>query len=104
MARYKHRSKAEWRNLVEQQASSGLNGVAFCAQRELSRKTFYRHRKALEEKATKEATGQFLKVQPKSVQMMPMQSVVVLHYRDSRLQLPAGSDPTWVAELMKALS
>ena len=104
MARYKHRSKTEWRNLIEQQARSGLNGVAFCEQRGLSRKTFYRHRKALEEKATKEATGQFLKVQPKSVQMMPMQSGAVLHYRDSRLQLPAGSDPTWVAEVMKALS
>ncbi len=104
MTKRKHRSRAEWRNLIQQQASSGLNGVAFCAQRELSRKTFYRHRKTLEEKATKEATGQFLKVQPKSVQMMPMQPGAVLHYRDSRLQLPAGSDPSWVAELMKALS
>ncbi len=104
MTKRKHRSRTEWRSLIQQQVSSGLNGVAFCEQRGLSRKTFYRHRKALEEKATKEATGQFLKVQPKSEQLMPMQSVAVLDYRDSRLELPAGCDPTWVAELMKALS
>ena len=105
MTRRKHRSKAEWRHLIEQQAHSGLNGVAFCEQRGLSRKTFYRHRKLLTEKASDAVAGQFIQVQPGPVQKtMPLQPGAVLHYRDSRLQLPVGSDPTWVAELMKALS
>ncbi len=26
----------------------------------------------------------------------------VLHYRDSRLSVPAGTEPAWIAELMKA--
>ena len=103
MARQKHRSKAEWRNLIEQQACSGLNGVAFCEQRGLSRKTFYRHRKALAEKAADTVVGQFIQIQPGPVQTISLQPGAVLHYRDSRLQLPADSDPTWVAELMKAL-
>ena len=104
MGRQKHRSKAEWRNLIDQQAGSGLNGVAFCEQRGLSRKTFYRHRKALAEKAADAVAEQFIQIQPGPVQTMPLQPGAVLHYRDSRLQLPAGSDPSWVAELMKALS
>lgn len=104
MTKRKHRSKAEWRNLIEQQARSGLNVVSFCTQRGLSRKTFYRHRKVLEEQAAGAVAGQFIKVQPKPVGMMPVQPAAVLHYQDSRLQLPAGTEPAWVAELMRALA
>jgi len=100
----KHRSTAEWRNLVDQQARSGLNGVAFCKQHGLSRKTFYRHRKLLVEKAADTVAGQFIKVQPEPIQTIALQPKTVLQYQDSRLQLPAGTDPLWVAELMKALS
>lgn len=103
MAKRKHRSKAEWRKLVEQQARSGLNGVAFCEQHGLSRKSFYRHRKVLEQKAGDSVSGQFIKVQPKPFSKMPVQPAAVLHYRDSRLSVPAGTEPAWVAELMKAL-
>ena len=104
MSQRKQRSKAEWRSLIEQQALSGLNGVAFCAQRGLSRKTFYHHRKVLEEKTADSKADQFIKVQSKPVQMMPAQSVAVLRYRDMRLRLSTGTDPAWVAELMKALA
>ncbi len=103
MEKRKHRSKAEWRNLIEKQARSGLNGVAFCERHGLSRKTFYRYRKVLVEKAPDSVPGQFIKVEPKSAPMMSVQAAVVLHYRDSRLSLPAGTEPAWVVELMKAL-
>ncbi len=73
MTSRKHRSKAEWRNLVEQQARSGLNGVAFCEQRGLSRKTFYRHRKMLEEKPTDLVADQFIRVQPAPAQVISAQ-------------------------------
>ena len=104
MTRRKHRSKAEWQDLVEQHERSGLNGVVFCEQFGLSRKTFYRHRKSMEQKVSDLATGQFIKVNPGPHQSMPVSAAVVLHYRDSRLQLPVGAEPTWVAELMKALA
>ncbi len=103
MAERKHRSKAEWQNLIEQQAHSGLNGVAFCEQRGLSRKAFYRHRKVLAGKAVDSVSGQFIKVQPEPIPMMPVQPAAVLHYRDSRLSVTADTDPAWMAELMKAL-
>ncbi len=103
MVKRKHRSKAEWRKLIEQQARSGLNGVSYCEQHGLSRKTFYRHRKVLVEKAANSMSVQFIKVQPKPVPKIPVQAAAVLHFGDSRLSLPAGTEPAWVAELMKAL-
>jgi hypothetical protein len=104
MTKRKRRSKAEWRELVEQQKHSGLSGVAFCDQLGLSRKTFYLQRKSLAQKPAGPEAGQFIKVNPRTVKKMSVPAAAVLHYRDSRLQLPVGADPTWVAELMKALA
>ena len=103
MGRRKHRSKAEWQSLIEQQASSGLNGVAFCALHGLSRKSFYRHRKVLGDKSTDLVSSPFIKVKADSVHALPLQPVAILHYRDSQLQLPVNTDPTWIAELIRAL-
>ncbi len=97
MAKRKHRSKAEWRKLIEQQARSGLNGVSFCEQHGLSRKTFYLHRKGLVEKVADSMSVQFIKVQPKPVPKIPVQPAVVLHYRDRRLSLPAGTESALIA-------
>ncbi len=104
MTRRKHRSEFEWRQLIEQQASSGLNGITFCEQEEISCKTFYRHRKALKGKIADSVTSQFIKIQPEPLRSIALQPTAVLQYRDSCLQLPVGTDPMWVAELMKALA
>ena len=103
MIRRKHRSKAEWRNLIDQQMQSGLNAAAFCDQQALSRKSFYRHRKLLAQNSRDSLAGQFIKVKPLSVQTIPRQFEAVLHYRNSRVHLPVGTDPVWVAQLLKAL-
>ena len=104
MTKRKHRSKAEWRNLIDQQIQSGLNAAAFCDQQELSRKSFYRHRKLLAQNSRDSLAGQFIKVESKFVQTLPQQLEAVLHYRNSRVQLPIGADPSWVAELLRALA
>jgi hypothetical protein len=104
MTSRKHRSEFEWRLLIEQQVSSGLNGIRFCEQEEISCKTFYRHRKALKGKTADSVTSQFIKVQQRPLQPMALQSAAILQYRDSRLQLSVSVDPIWVAELMKALA
>lgn len=103
MIKRKHRSKAEWKTLIDQQIQSGLNAAAFCDQQGLPRKNFYRHRKLLEQKPCDSLAGQFIKVKPQSVQAIPRQLEAVLHYRNSRVQLSVGTDPVWVAELLKAL-
>ena len=104
MTKRKRRSKAEWRELIEQQKHSGLSGGAFCDQRGLSRKSFYQQRKSLAQKPADLEAGQFIKVSPRPIKKMPVLAAAVLHYHDSQLQLPVGADPIWVAELMKALA
>ena len=104
MPKREHRSTAEWQGIIERQDQSGLTGVAFCLQEGIYAKTFYRQRKLLRRKGLVVETKQFIQVQPKSVPTMPIQPGMVLQYRDSRLQMPAGTEPLWLAQLMKALS
>ena len=104
MTKRKWRSKAEWRDLVEQQKHSGLSGLAFCDQRGISRKSFYQHRKSLAQTPAGHEAGQFIKVTPRPIKKMPAPALAVLHYHDSRVQLPIDANPTWVAALMKALA
>ena len=98
------RSNAEWQDIIERQEQSGLTGVAFCLQEGIYAKTFYRQRKMLRRKGLVAETKQFIQVQPKSVQTMPIHPAMVLQYRDSRLQIPSRTEPHWLAQLMKALS
>ncbi len=98
------RSKEQWQSLIEQQSRSGLNGAVFCRQQGLCRKTFYHHRKMLDEHSAGLVTGRFIQVQAKPDPVLPTQAMAVLDYRQTRLQLPADIEPAWIAELMKALS
>jgi hypothetical protein len=104
MPKRDRRSNAEWQDIIERQKQSGLTGVAFCLQEGIYAKTFYRQRKLLRRKGLVAETRQFIQVQPKPVPAMPIQPAMVLQYRDSRLQMPAGAEPLWLAQLMKFLS
>jgi hypothetical protein len=104
MPKRDRRSDAEWQEIIERQEQSGLTGVAFCLQEGIYAKTFYRQRKMLRRKGLVAETKQFIQVQPKSVQTMPIHPAMVLQYRDSRLQIPSRTEPHWLAQLMKALS
>ena len=104
MVKREHRSNAEWQDIIERQEQSGLTGVAFCLQEGIYAKTFYRQRKMLRRKGLVAKPSQFIQIQPKPVPAMPIQSGIVLQYRDSRLQMPAGAEPLWLAQLLKALS
>ena len=99
-----HRSEAEWQQIIDRHEQSGLTGVAFCLQEGIYAKTFYRQRKLLRRKGLVAEASRFIQVQPKPVAAMPIQSVIVLQYRDSRLQMPAEAEPLWLAQLMNALS
>ena len=88
MTKQKRRSQAEWRDLIEQQAHSGLNCAAFCEQHGLSRKCFYRYRKILDVKTMAVVPGSFIKIQPEHAPSKTAHFVAELHYRDSRLHIP----------------
>jgi hypothetical protein len=96
------RSEAQWQQLVEQQTSSDLNAAAFCRQQGLCRKSFYHYRKLFNENSARLMTGRFIQVQARPTPA-PTVAMIALDYRHARLQLPAGIDPVWVADLMKAL-
>ncbi len=104
MPKRDHRSAVEWQKIIERQEQSGLTGVAFCLQEGIYAKTFYRQRKLLRRKGLVAKPDSFIQVQPKPVPIMPIQPGMVLQYRDSRLQMSAGVEPPWLAQLMKALS
>ena len=99
----KRRSADEWRQLIEQQASSGLSGLAFCQQHGLLAKTFYRQRKLLSGSGLVPTVHPFIKVDSGPVRQVTIQPEAILQYRDSRLQFPVGTDPVWLARLMNSL-
>jgi hypothetical protein len=106
MAIRRCRDKAEWKRLVEEQARSGMSGLAFCEQHGLSRKNFYRNRKVLQQDADSTVnTPSFVQVKPRSAEMIrPTPTPMELTYGEGCLRLPANTDPVWLAQLMKALS
>ncbi len=104
MSERKYRSVAEWQALIEEQRASGLTGVAFCNERGLSAKSFYKQRKRLGypgRQIAAQRAGGFVRVQP--VGPAATSQSLVLHYRDSRLEL-SGMDVNWVAGLLRALA
>ena len=102
MAIRRYRDKAEWKRLVEEQAQSDMSGLAFCEQHGLSRKSFYRHRKVLQQDS---GAAAFVQVKPRSVELgRPASTPMEFSYGDGCLRLPANTDPVWLAQLMKALS
>ena len=103
MKKRKYRSAPEWRELIDQQAKSGLNAAVFCVQHGVCAKVFYRRRMELKQKAVDAATGRFIQVQAKPVQAITSPTGSVLHFQSSRLQLPPGIDSDWLAQLMRSL-
>jgi hypothetical protein len=89
--------------LIEQQAGSGLSGLAFCQQHGLLAKTFYRQRKRLRRTGLVPTAHPFIKVEPRPVQPASTPPGAILQYRNSQLQLPVGADPAWLARLMNSL-
>jgi transposase-like protein len=103
MSDRKHRSEAEWQALVAEQLQSGQSGLDFCREHGLYAKTFYRQRKVLRKKGLLPTGSSFVQLKPESVQRILPQPGSVLQYQGSHLHLPPGTNPAWLAELMKAL-
>lgn len=102
----KHRSHAQWQKIIQQQADSGLNVVAFCQQQGLSSKTFYKRRRQLHALADNVPATAFVKLSRPSHQPLNREPVPagILHYRQSQLHIQPGCDAQWLAQLMQALS
>ena len=107
MSDRQYRSPAEWKVLVEEQLASGLTGVAFCNERGLVAKTFYKQRRRLGYPRGQSRSAQpegFIQLQPVAAVALASTGSVSLHYHGSRLELSSGVSTAWVAELMRALA
>ena len=107
MSNRKYRSPTEWKALIEEQLASGLTGVAFCNERGLVAKTFYKQRRRLgysRGQSRSVQPGGFIQLQPATAVASGSTGTVSLHYRDSRLELSSGVSAAWVAELLRALA
>ena len=104
MPKRQQRSATEWQHLIEQQARSGMSGLAFCRQHGLQAKTFYLKRQLLSNQSVVKSTEAFIQVQSSPAPTRPIQAGFVLQVGDIRLQLSADVDAQWLAQLMKTLS
>lgn len=104
MTKRKHRSQAEWQNIIQQQKGSGLSAIVFCRQQGLSSKTFYKRRRTQCEVPSVDAP--FIKIKKPSTQNAASISgpVGILHYHNSQLHIQSSTDAHWLAQLMQALS
>ncbi len=106
MSERNHRSEAEWQSLIFEHSQSGQSALDFCRERGLYAKTFYRQRKALRNKGLvpAPATTPFVRLRTEPVQRQPTAPGLELQFQGSRLQLPADTDPSWLAMLMRKLA
>ncbi|MFD1007244.1 IS66 family insertion sequence element accessory protein TnpA [Oceanisphaera ostreae] len=100
----KHRSEAQWLELINAFEKSGQSQADFCAEQNVSSAYFTQRRRALrnlDEPAFAEVKPQaaYTFLSPNSVS-----PALTLRYQQTELALPLSVEPRWLAGLIKALS
>ena len=94
------RSQADWRALIETQASSGMTAAAFCRKQGINQKYFSFRRRQLDTKAAA-PSSRFV---PVKLNGALRSGVLQLHVGSSTtLELPPNVEPEWLAGLLRAL-
>ena len=97
----KHRSQAQWLELINAFEMSGQSQVDFCAEHNVSSAYFSQRRRALrnsEQSVFIEAKAQAAHI------LAPVSPALMLRYQQTELALPLSVEPRWLACLIKALS
>lgn len=99
------RSQAAWLSLIQQQIKSHLSAAEFCRQHHLNEQYFSKRKRELHGKSNVAVSGnRFIQVQSAQPSNAVSTATMVLHYRDTQLHIPAGSDLRALAQLMTGLS
>ncbi|MGB5856529.1 MAG: hypothetical protein WBH20_14885 [Oceanisphaera sp.] len=100
----KHRSQAQWLELINAFEQSGQSQVDFCAEQNVSSAYFSQRRSVLrhlDESA-------FVAVTPLAAHNFSAPNstspTLTLRYQQTELALPLSVEPRWLASLIKALS
>lgn len=94
------RSQADWLTLIEKQAESGLSVTEFCKQQNIGATYFYKRRGDLKPTSADKQTPKFIKAK---TPLSSNNTIKILHH-ETRLSLPLQVSPTWIAQLVKALT
>lgn len=97
------RSRAQWRQIVEDYASSGMSAVAFARQEGLNRNTFSWWRTELRKEVRASRAPLTLVPVPDVPVRHPTEPVVVRFADGTELRVPVGTEPSWVGRLADLL-
>lgn len=103
----KKRSEEQWRELFEQQETSGVSAAVFCKQNDLCPKYFSLRRKQLAKVAGNKENGFVrVKVKPKILHETSGVMATSLTLRCNASQLAFGTlpPPRWLAQLLRELA
>lgn len=99
------RSQAAWQSLIQQQIESGITAAEFCRQHHLDDKYFSKRKRELHDEVGVSLTrNRFIKAQPAQPPIAVNMATMVLHYRNTQLHIPVGTDPHALVQLMTLLS
>ena len=104
MATRKYRSNAEWIEILQHYIQSGLSPIQYCQQKNLDYKYFLKRKRAFDnEQHSNTKSESFVRVQAPTKQITPLPTLI-LQYQNTQLQITDGTDPLWLAQLIKQLS
>lgn len=99
----KRRTKNDWRELIKQQAASGLSVAEFCKQQTLGQTYFYKRKSDLNKPPKAHQKSGFIKVS-NPLSNISTSPAIKVQYQQSQISLPESVSSLWLAEFIKALS
>lgn len=98
------RSQAQWRELIREQAASGLNASAFCRARGVNPKYFSLRRRQLSSDAPpSDATATLPAFAPITIQRATEAIAVEVRLGTLSLRVPIAVSPRWLVEVLHGL-
>jgi hypothetical protein len=90
---------AKWRQHIEAWQRSGLSQAAYCAEQQLNARTFTARLSDYRKLPKLDSTALI----PVPIQAAAAEAIVFTHAQGHRLELPASTPASWLAELLRCL-
>jgi hypothetical protein len=94
----------EWKNLVEQQITSGLSVPKFCDQHQLSAKYFYARKAIIAKDNNRAGFIQAQIITKQTLITQPVEYTIKLNLSVGELSFPHDTSPAFIAELLNGLT
>jgi hypothetical protein len=96
------RNTKEWQAIFQQHIDSGLSVVDFCLQHNINKKYFNDRKRYWLNRQPDELVSPFIQVNKPHT--LSASAIMSLELGEAKLLLPVNTEPTWLAQLLKALS